>query len=304
MSDTRYKRLAYVALRVTDIDRSLRFYKDIMGLDEGADPVDGIHFLRCSDDHHNVIVRQGDGPEVERVAFEVESAQELDKAKAYLTSIGLDVTEVPAHEQALLHQGRSLRFTEPNTELTIELIESMQTLPQPYTPTVSKIARLGHVVIGAQDRTAAIRFFMDHMNFRMSDEVGEWVTFMRCFPNPYHHSFAISAAPVNRLHHVNFMVSDMDDIGLATHRLRRNQVPIVFGPGRHPPSGSVFLYFLDPDGMTFEYSYGMEEFPEMGERSARVLPPSVESFDYWGGEPPDPRFANVGKIIPAVERQH
>ena len=38
MSDIRYKRLAYVALRVTDIDRSLRFYKDIMGLDEGADP--------------------------------------------------------------------------------------------------------------------------------------------------------------------------------------------------------------------------------------------------------------------------
>jgi 2,3-dihydroxy-p-cumate/2,3-dihydroxybenzoate 3,4-dioxygenase len=45
-------------------------------------------------------------------------------------------------------------------------------------------------------------------------------------------------------------------------RMKKKQVPIVFGPGRHPPSGSVFLYFLEPDGMTLEYSFGMEEFPE------------------------------------------
>ena len=45
-------------------------------------------------------------------------------------------------------------------------------------------------------------------------------------------------------------------------RLRKAEVPIVYGPGRHPPSGSFFLYFLDPDGMTLEYSHGMEEFPE------------------------------------------
>ena len=179
----------------------------------------------------------------------------------------------------------------------------MEALSHPYQPTVSKIERLGHVVIGTKNRAEAIRFFIEHMNFRMSDEVGEWVSFMRCFPNPFHHSFAISGAPVNRLHHVNFMVSDLDDIGTAMHRLRRNDVPIVFGPGRHPPSGSVFLYFLDPDGMTFEYSYGMEEFPETGERGARVLPASVESFDFWGGEPPDPRFANVGRIVPAVAHQ-
>ena len=303
MSDIRYKRLAYVALRVSDIELSMKFYREIVGLDEGAPSVDGVHFLRCGNDHHNMIVRQGDGPEVERVAFEVESLKELDKAKAYLASLDIDVVEVDADELAVLHQGRSIRFTEPNTELTIELIESMETLPHPYQPTVSKIERLGHVVIGTKNRAEAIRFFIEHMNFRMSDEVGEWVSFMRCFPNPFHHSFAISGAPVNRLHHVNFMVSDLDDIGTATHRLRRNDVPIVFGPGRHPPSGSVFLYFLDPDGMTFEYSYGMEEFPETGERGARVLPPSVESFDFWGGEPPDPRFANVGRIVPAVAHQ-
>ena len=56
------------------------------------------------------------------------------------------------------------------------------------------------------------------------------------------------------------MVSEIDDIGTAINRFKHHDVPIVFGPGRHIASNSVFLYFLDPDGLTLEYSYGMEEF--------------------------------------------
>ena len=54
------------------------------------------------------------------------------------------------------------------------------------------------------------------------------------------------------------MVTDIDDIGKAVYRARKLDAPIVFGPGRHPPSESSFFYFLDPDGMTLEYSFGME----------------------------------------------
>ncbi len=114
------------------------------------------------------------------------------------------------------------------------MIESIEKLPQPFVPTVSKIVRLGHIVVGASDHRDAIKFFTVHMNFKISDAVDEWVTFMRCFPNPLHHSFAIGAAPENRLHHGNFMVTDRDDIGSAANRLMRSNVPIVFGPGRHP----------------------------------------------------------------------
>ena len=68
------------------------------------------------------------------------------------------------------------------------------------------------------------------------------------------------------------MVSEIDDIGKAIWRCNKNDVPIVRGPGRHPPSDSVFFYVLDPDGITVEYSFEMEEFPEHGARPARELP--------------------------------
>src|SRR3546814_15066769 len=58
------------------------------------------------------------------------------------------------------------------------------------------------------------------------------------------------------------MVSDIDDVGRAINRMKKAEVPIVFGLGRHEPSGSIFLYFLDPDGMTTEYSFGLAEFEE------------------------------------------
>jgi 2,3-dihydroxy-p-cumate/2,3-dihydroxybenzoate 3,4-dioxygenase len=91
------------------------------------------------------------------------------------------------------------------------------------------------------------------------------------------------------------MVEEIDDIGRGLWRFNKNNVPVVRGPGRHPPSGSVFLYVLDPDGITVEYSYGMEEFPEQDAREHRVLPPVPESIDYWDG-PTDPRLGKIGVI--------
>lgn len=72
-------------------------------------------------------------------------------------------------------------------------------------------------------------------------------------------------------------------------------VPIVCGPGRPSQSESMFFYFLDPDGMTLEYSFGMEEFPETGARLPRMFARTVEAADHWGGMP-EPVFARIGAI--------
>jgi 2,3-dihydroxy-p-cumate/2,3-dihydroxybenzoate 3,4-dioxygenase len=44
----------------------------------------------------------------------------------------------------------------------------------------------------------------------------------------------------------------------------------------------VFLYFLDPDGLTLEYSFGMETFPAQGAREPRAWPAVPASVDLWG----------------------
>ncbi len=47
--------------------------------------------------------------------------------------------------------------------------------------------------------------------------------------------------------------------------------------------------------MTVEYSFGMEEFPEVGAREPRMLEPVPESLDTWGAVP-DPMFGKCGVI--------
>jgi 2,3-dihydroxy-p-cumate/2,3-dihydroxybenzoate 3,4-dioxygenase len=293
----RYRKLGYVALNVTDLERSTKFYRETVGLQPVPHAADEpARFFRCDWDHHNVALFQGEKPGLKRIGFEMESAQALDALVDTLQKKGLRVSDVPREECARFSQGRAVRIAEPFTGATLEFYDMMREFGgQPYKPTVAKIQRLGHLVLRTPDYDEAVQFFTEVLNFRRSDVIDGMVTFMRCFPNPFHHSLGIGKGTARGLHHVNFMVTEVDDIGRAIWRFNKEQVPIVNGPGRHPPSGSMFLYYLDPDGLTLEYSFGMEEFPEEGPRKHRVLEPIRESFDYWGA-PVDPRKSAVGHI--------
>lgn len=292
----RYRKLGYVALNVTDVERTTRFYTQIVGLDVSEAAPGGPAFLRCGNDHHNIVLYPAHGPGLKRVGFELESGADLELARELLTRLKIPVTDIPAEERTQLKQGDGLRFVEPNSGLTFEFYTRVMHMAIPYRQELAQILRLGHVVLAVKAYDEMIAFLTQHLGFAISDFVEGHFAFMRCFPNPYHHTFAVGrSADGNHLHHVNFMVSDIDDIGRAVNRLNKNGVPIVFGPGRHMPSGSIFLYYLDPDGMTVEYSFGMEEFPEHGAREPRMLEPRPEALDTWGSVP-KPEFAKVGPI--------
>lgn len=294
MATFRYRKPGYVALNVTDLDKSLHFYRDLVGL-QVEERTENVAFLRCSDDHHNVALYQSTEPGIKRMGFQLESPADLDNARAHIQSLGWAVQEVSTQETSQLKQGPSFRFRIPDHALTFEFYAEMEKASGAFEPTVARIQRLGHVVIHCRDRDAVLATLTEKLNFRVSDHFGDQVAFLRCFPNPYHHSFGVSRSDRDALHHVNFMVTDVDDVGRANKRMRDNGVEIVYGPGRHDISNSIFLYYLDPDGLTAEYSFGMEEFPEEQPREARQLPMKPEILDTWGGMPA-PKFGRTGAV--------
>lgn len=292
--ELRYRRLGYLALNVSNLDRSRAFYEDVVGLKPAGDG-DGQCLFRCSDKHHDIALVQGDEPGIKRIGWEMESPKALKAIRDHFVGLGLDPVPVSNAEASTLGIHEAFRITDPVFGATMEFFAAMDRATDDYEPTHTKIVRLGHVVLAGPDLKAAEDFFMGEMNFRASDRIEDAVVHMRCFPNPLHHSFGVGRAAAPQLHHINFMVTDIDDIGRANVRMKREGVPIVYGPGRHPQSESMFFYFLDPDGMTLEYSFGMEEFPETDARPPRMFPMSVESADHWGGIP-EPDFAKVGAI--------
>jgi 2,3-dihydroxy-p-cumate/2,3-dihydroxybenzoate 3,4-dioxygenase len=292
----RYSKLGYVELNVSDIAKSENFYKDVVGLEHVGKRQDGSVLFRCDVDRYSLALHQANPAGCKRVGWMLEDASQFENLHNRLREGGVPYEELPASECKARQIGRVTRMVEENAKATLEFYVPEDDTPnKPFEPTHTKIERLGHVVFSTPRNKEAIAFFRDMLNFRVSDSIGENVTFMRPFPNPFHHGIGIGRGARPLFHHLNFMVTEIDDIGRALNRLKRNNVLIVYGPGRHPPSGSIFLYFLDPDAITLEYSFGMEEFPENDAREPRLLLPVPESIDTWGSAR-DPRFAAVGEM--------
>lgn len=293
--DIRYKGLGYVCLNVTDLERARNFYSEIVGLEEVGSPSPDQLFFRCTDRHHDLILAKAPTPGLKRIAWEMESPSALEAARTHVQELGLKTAEISQAEAADLAIGQGFRAEEPGSGAVFEFFFEMKESDRPFTQKHTQFQRIGHVVVASADAEKSEDFLLNEMNFRVSDRVTGMGSFMRCHPNPLHHTLGIGNAKQSGLNHLNFMVVDLDDVGRGFNRLRANDVPIVYGPGRHPQSGSVFLYFLDPDGLTLEYSFGMEEFAEHDPRPARDMALAPGVTDAWGGVP-TPQFGAIGDL--------
>jgi 2,3-dihydroxy-p-cumate/2,3-dihydroxybenzoate 3,4-dioxygenase len=294
----RIEKLGYVELNVTDVERSVRFYRDMVGLEFIGTRSDGGALLRCDDqDEYSLVLHQKDLFGFKRVGWMLEDDTQFGNVSRRLNERNIAFEELELIECSVRGISRAMRAVEPFTGAVMEFYRAVKHGDElrPYAASHTKIQRLGHVVFSTPDARNAVSFLRDVLDFRESDSIGEAATFLRPFPNPFHHGIGIMRRENRVFNHLNFMVTDIDDIGRAYNRLKKAGVPIVFGPGRHPASTSIFLYFLDPDGMTLEYSFGMEEFEEVDPRQARTLVPAPENFDTWGSVR-DARMGSMGSI--------
>jgi 2,3-dihydroxy-p-cumate/2,3-dihydroxybenzoate 3,4-dioxygenase len=297
----RYRKLGYVALNVSDLDRSVAFYRDMAGLDLVEHTPGKEAFLSCNGDHHNIQLVQAAEASLKRIAYQLEDVSQIGVAESVLTQAGVPFERVSAAECGRLRIGSALRFRDPNG-VPFELFASMISRPQRFVPHPTDLSHLSHAVVKIPQFDRSLAFYREVMNFRVSDfrhePTGEpYFAFMRCFPNPYHHSFAVVASSKAAFFHIAFTVRSLDDLMFGRNRLKKAGVIIAPTPGRHMASGSVFQYFADPDGFTLEYTWGMEEFPEVGAREPRMLDKSNRTTDIWDGERPT-NMPDLGRIEP------
>jgi len=94
------RKLGHVVLNVTDLERSVRFYTELLGLaisDRYPDSMvpGGMVFMRCNADHHGVALvggaRQSDPSSLNHFAFEVASLDEVFRARAWLRKHGVPI---------------------------------------------------------------------------------------------------------------------------------------------------------------------------------------------------------------------
>lgn len=291
-SNFRYKRLGYLALTVTDIEASTRFLTDVFGLDFVEQADDGARFFRIGPGRHDLMLWEADHASCVRTAWELESVLELEAAFAHFHSLGLNPAWVETDECSRLAIARAFRFVDEVIGATWEYFIEMVNYCSPLQNRITSFQGGKHFGIYVPDNHAMTDFLCRDAGFLMSDYIGDQqISLVRAWPNPNHHSIGMVDAKGKpaRLHHIAFMVNEIDDIGRLFNRCRHSGIDIHFGIGRHPTSGSIHLYIYGPDNFVWEYTLGMEQFPETGARQPRAMSAKPEHYDLWGAMPDDTR---------------
>jgi 2,3-dihydroxy-p-cumate/2,3-dihydroxybenzoate 3,4-dioxygenase len=284
----RYRRMGYVAMQVTDLARTTSFATDVFGLDPVGKTSDGGAFFRSGTKHHDVLLTEGDGPAFVRAAYELESDEQLDQAFHHYNKLGWAPAWLENDRAKELAVERAFRVHEPMYGIEFEYFSQMTYITEPVKCRLTSFKEFGHFGMFIPNVKAMTEMMVKDMGFAMSDYIEGWRgVLLRARPNPNHHSFAPLGSPTGKLgfHHLAFMVNSIDDIGTLFNRIKRYDVKIQFGIGRHTTSGSIHLYIYDPDHIIWEYTLGMEQFPELNPREPRRMSGNGPDLDLWGAQP-------------------
>ena len=290
-------RLGHYALKVADIERSGRFYREILGLHEHERGPRGEAYFQRGPDHHCLVLYPADakdpddpgfpdGPILHHTAWEVASETELEKARRILDGEGIEILAGPKTHPG---PGRHtyLRFQDPfgvPYELFCGMEQAVETAAEkPFQP-----QRLGHVGLGTKDLDGSVKFATEVLGFRISDWVRGVLCFVRC--NEDHHALTFVQSGVHNLHHVGYETGDFEGIKRFADHASANNVFLEWGPGRRPPGETLFAYVRDPDGNIVGTFAELVRIEDEERWQVQVLDPGPRSVDRWGSAPPGEDF--------------
>jgi catechol 2,3-dioxygenase len=253
-------KLGHVKLSTPDIDASLRFFRDLVGLDViGEDS--GEVYLRAwnEHDHHSLVLSEGPTA-VDHIALRASSPEHLEALAVDLRAHGTDVEEVAAGAE--LGQGDAIRFVSPQGhpwEVYWEMEKGRQDsnlINQKGKAFLrgSSPMHLDHVNIACVDPAAGERFLGDRLGFLRREYVqptdgpvvASWMSVTSQI-----HDVAIAMDPPpslrdGRLHHISYIHQDRSDVLRAGEIMRDAEVEIDLAPGKHGISQAFFFYVKDP----------------------------------------------------------
>lgn len=269
-----------VQLRVLDFDKTLHFYKEILGLNEVCRMDDGRICLKAYDefDHHSVTLRLADEAGLDFVAFKTTCAKELEEMKQRVIDFGYAVDEVPAGDQPGF--GKRYGFTiatghrfEIYSEVEIAQQRPMTENPDIWTepPRGMRAQRMDHFLLYGPNIEEAERFCKEVFGMYVPEvcnnpdgsRLASWIT-----GNNKPHDIAFVEYPVpGKLHHLGFFLQDWGDVGNAADWIAINRLKLDIGPTRHAITRGLSIYFWEPSGNRIEvYAGGYTAYPDSPQR--------------------------------------
>ena len=141
----RYKKLGYVELNVSDLEKSRKFYEDIVGLEYVGKRSDGAVMFRCDDeDPRSVVLHQKQPAGFKSVGWTLEDDSQFELLHRRLRDASVAYEELGASQCDLRQATRVTRTVEPHSHAALEFFTPPACVrisrSRPHTPRSSVLA--------------------------------------------------------------------------------------------------------------------------------------------------------------------
>lgn len=297
----RVTEIRYVGYAVPDLAAERDFYATKWALKEVAEDQGMVYFAaEGSDEHHVVRLREDPVARIDVIAFAADSRADVDALFAKVEQAGCKTVFAPRDLDGP-GGGYGFRFFSPDG-LPFEVSSGVARGPARDVVKWEAVPqKISHVVLHSPDHKAMVQFFVDVLGFKLSDWLGDFMAFLRC--NEWHHRLAILPGPPC-LNHVAYDMLSVDCMMRGINRLKKGDIDLKWGPGRHTAGNNTFSYFVSPNGFAVEYTSELESV-DFDTHEATVHAPGPQTMDQWGigvGGPqtmPSPK-PDAGLFQPAV----
>jgi catechol 2,3-dioxygenase len=265
-------RLSHADVRVPDLELSIAYYTEVVGLVEVERTADRA-YLKAWDElqHHSLILSSAASYGLNSLGFKVTELGELERLAQRVAESGSAITR---HEPGELYSGSgtTVRFTAPSGHV-IDLEHGQQQVgnrlplinPPPKPDDLRGMAppRLDHIFLMCEDVDAIAKFFTDVLEFRLTEQiVADDGHLLGAFFERSHtaHDIAFITGPDSAFHHLAYWVDEWTDLRNAADICAYHGVTIDAGPTRHGATRGCGLYFFDPAGNRNELFTGGYQF--------------------------------------------
>ncbi len=274
---SRVTEIRYVGYATPDFEAERGYYEEVWGL-EPVPSDDGMAYFKAkgADDHHVVRLRKADAKSIDVIALATATRADVNALHARVAAAGAQIVHAP-RELTSPGGGYGFRYFAPDG-MPYEISSDVA------VGGVAKVARwdgvpvkISHIVLHSPQHKEMTQWFVDVLGFKLSDWLGDFMSFLRC--NSAHHRFAFLPGPPC-LNHVAYDMESVDGMMRGIHRLKVKGHEIVWGPGRHTAGNNTFSYFVTPGGFAVEYTADLEEVDfDMWEANVHTPGPLV--MDQW-----------------------
>lgn len=268
--------LAHVAVTTPKIEASLKFYKDVLGLEESGREGKSV-FLRGWGEHfyHSLELIDGSEPSLAHLGWRAQGPEQLEQAAKRLDAAGVGLGWVEGnsgHGKAYRYRGPGghihhlfwdVKRFEPNADQAPQYPNR----PQRFNPRGVAARSLDHVTVATPNPEQDANWYRETLGHRFMEatvadpeaNLGDFVVFGMTSVCERSHDFGLVAdfsGATGRVNHIAYWVDQREELRRAADVLLDADIAIEFGPGRHGMGEQDYLYCREPGGLRIELNSG------------------------------------------------